>query len=67
MNYWIHTFLKGISAMWNAISLVQDFELVSPCPFTTTITITPRAFNMHKFYLNTVKWFQASLGNTDLM
>ena len=37
-NNWIHTFPKGISAMWNA-----GFELVSPCPFPTTITITPRA------------------------
>ena len=42
-NNWIHTFSKGISAMWNAISLVQDFELVSSCSFPTTITITPRA------------------------
>ena len=25
-NYWIHTFPKGISAMWNAISLVQDLN-----------------------------------------
>ena len=23
-NYWIHTFPKGNSGMWNAISLVQD-------------------------------------------
>ena len=29
--------------MWNAISLVQDFKLMSPCPFPTTITITSRA------------------------
>ena len=29
--------------MWNAISLVLGFELVSPCSFPTTITITPRA------------------------
>ena len=27
--------------MWNAIS--PGFELVSPCPIPTTITITPRA------------------------
>ena len=40
-NNWIHTFPKGISAMWNAIS--PEFELVSPCPIPTTITITPRA------------------------
>ena len=25
-NNWIHTFPKGISAMWNAISLVQDLN-----------------------------------------
>ena len=25
-NNWIHTFAKGISAMWNAISLVQDLN-----------------------------------------
>ena len=25
-NNWIYTFLKGISAMWNAISLVQDLN-----------------------------------------
>ena len=29
--------------MWNAISLVPGLKLVSPCPFLTTITITPRA------------------------
>ena len=23
---WIHTFLKGISTMWNAVSLVQDLN-----------------------------------------
>ena len=40
-NNWIHTFPKGISAMWNAIS--PGFELVSPCPIPATITITPRA------------------------
>ena len=37
---WIHTFPKGISAMWNAISLGQD---LNSCPYPTTITITPRA------------------------
>ena len=37
-NNWIHTFPKGISAMWNAISLAQDLN-----SFPTTITITPRA------------------------
>ena len=26
-NNWIHTFPKGISAMWNAISLVQDLKI----------------------------------------
>ena len=41
-NNWIHNFPKGISAMWNAMSR-PGFELVSPCPFPTTITITPRA------------------------
>ena len=25
--FWIHTFPKGISAMWNAISRVQDLNL----------------------------------------
>ena len=40
-NNWIHTFCKGISAMWNAI--IPGFELESPCPFPTTLTITPRA------------------------
>ena len=25
-NNWIHTFPKGISAMWNAISLVQELN-----------------------------------------
>ena len=25
-NNWIHTFPKDISAMWNAISLVQDLN-----------------------------------------
>ena len=25
-NNWIHTFPKGISAMWNAISLIQDLN-----------------------------------------
>ena len=25
-NNWIHTFPKGISAMWNAVSLVQDLN-----------------------------------------
>ena len=35
-NYWIHTFPKRITAMWNR------FELVSPCPFPTMITIRPR-------------------------
>ena len=25
-NNWIHTFPKGIRAMWNAISLVQDLN-----------------------------------------
>ena len=25
-NNWIHTFLKRVSAMWNAISLVQDLN-----------------------------------------
>ena len=25
-NNWIHTFPKGISAMWNAISLAQDLN-----------------------------------------
>ena len=25
-NNWIHTFTKGISTMWNAISLVQDLN-----------------------------------------
>ena len=25
-NNWIHTFPKGISAMWNAISLVDDLN-----------------------------------------
>ena len=25
-NNWIHTFPKGISAMWNAISLVEDLN-----------------------------------------
>ena len=25
-NNWIYTFRKGISAMWNAISLVQDYK-----------------------------------------
>ena len=25
-NHWIHTFPKGISSMWNAISLVQDLN-----------------------------------------
>ena len=25
-NNWIHTFPKGLSAMWNAISLVQDLN-----------------------------------------
>ena len=24
--FWIHTFPKGISAMWNAVSLVQDLN-----------------------------------------
>ena len=38
-NNWIYTFLKGISAMWNAIC--PGFELVSPCPIPATITITP--------------------------
>ena len=27
--FWIHTFPKGISAMWNAISLVQDLTRVA--------------------------------------
>ena len=40
-NNWIHTFPKGISAMWNAIS--PGFELVLPCPIPATITITPLA------------------------
>ena len=40
-NNWIHIFPQDISARWIAISL--GFELVSPCPFPTTITITPRA------------------------
>ena len=26
-NNWIHTFPKGISSIWNAISLVQDLNL----------------------------------------
>ena len=39
-NNWIHTFPKDISAMGNAISLVQD---LNSSPFPTTITITPRA------------------------
>ena len=26
-NNWIHTFPKGISAMWNAVGLVQDLNL----------------------------------------
>ena len=40
-NNWIHTFPKGISTMWNAISRCQDLNS-SPCSFPTTITITPR-------------------------
>ena len=39
-NTWIYTFPKCISAIWNANSLIQDFELVSPCPFPIMITIT---------------------------
>ena len=45
-NNWIHTFPKGISAMWNAIS--PGFELVSLCPIPATITITPRAPQHYK-------------------
>ena len=25
-NHWIHTFLKGISAIWNAINIIQDLN-----------------------------------------
>ena len=43
-NNRIHTFPKGISsAMWNAISLVQDLNSGRRVHFPTTITITPRA------------------------
>ena len=35
--------------MWNAFS--PGFELISPCPFPTTITITPRAPPMNKQWL----------------
>ena len=41
-NNWIHTFPKGISAE-KCNQSRPGFELVSPCPFPTTITITPRA------------------------
>ena len=49
-NNWIHTFPKGISAMWKTISLI----LVSPCPFPTTITITPLATQFK--YQNSSIW-----------
>ena len=32
-NNWIHTFPKGISAMWNAISLDQDLNSCRRVPF----------------------------------
>ena len=48
-NNWIHTFPKGISSMWNAIS--PGFELVSPCPIPATITITPRALPQIYIYI----------------
>ena len=41
-NDWIHTFPKGISAV-KCNQSRPGFELVSPCPFPTTITITPQA------------------------
>ena len=52
----------GISAMWNAISLVQEFGLVSPCPFPTTITITPRAPPLNNLMVRLQSW---SFGNVE--
>ena len=40
LNIWIQTFPKGISAMRNVNSLVQD---LNPCPFSVTVTIILRA------------------------
>ena len=42
-NNWIHTFPKGISAMWNAICLVQDLNSSRRVHFLRYITITLRA------------------------
>ena len=38
-NTWIHTFPSGISAMGNAKKCHRAFEIVSLCPYSTTINI----------------------------
>ena len=55
-NRWIHTFPKGISAMWTEISLVQDLNSCSRVHFL-------RQINTNKLY--TVKWFRAFLFTND--
>ena len=42
-NNWIHTSPKGICAMWNAISLVQNLNFCRPVHFFMKISITPWA------------------------
>ena len=46
----IHTFPKGISAMWNAISLVQDLNSCNRIHFLRLITITPRAHPNYYYF-----------------
>ena len=45
LSYYLLTvgvhFPKSIKAMSNAISLIQDLNLILPCPFPMPITITP--------------------------
>ena len=39
-------------------SVLPGFELVSPCPFPTTITITPRSLHV-SWYINHCRLFNA--------
>ena len=39
-NHWINTFPKGITAIWNANSIIQDLNSCRRVHFPTTITIT---------------------------
>ena len=50
-NHLIHTFLKGISAMWNEKIFCPGFELILQCPFPTIVTMTYLSIEKCSLYI----------------